>query len=36
LLLAGKGHECYEIDREGVRAFDERCVVREALNRLYE
>ena len=36
LLLAGKGHECYEIDRDGVRAFDEREIVRDALTRLYD
>lgn len=36
LLLAGKGHECYEIDRDGVRAFDEREIVRGALTRLYD
>ena len=35
LLLAGKGHECYEIDLGGVRAFDEREIVRDALTRLY-
>lgn len=36
LLLAGKGHECYEIDRGGVRPFDEREILRDALKRLYD
>ena len=36
LLLAGKGHETYEIDACGVRAFDERQIIREALRELYE
>lgn len=35
LLLAGKGHETYEIDRSGVRAFDEREIIKEALCELY-
>ena len=34
LLLAGKGHEHYEIGKEGVRPFDERSIVRDALRRL--
>lgn len=29
LVLAGKGHELYEINAEGVRAFDEREIIRE-------
>ena len=36
LVLAGKGHEAYEIDREGVHAFDERQIIREALAELFE
>ena len=35
LLLAGKGHETYSIDRDGKHAFDEREIVRGALTRLY-
>ena len=31
ILLAGKGHECYEIDSEGVHRFDEREIVKRAL-----
>ena len=31
ILLAGKGHETYEIDKDGRHAFDERTVVREAI-----
>ncbi len=31
LLLAGKGHEEYEITREGRRPFSERAIVREAV-----
>lgn len=34
LVLAGKGHECYEIDSHGVHAFDERRIVREVYNDL--
>ena len=30
ILLAGKGHETYEIDQNGRRAFDERAIVIEA------
>ena len=30
ILLAGKGHEEYEIDREGKRRFSEREIVAEA------
>ena len=35
LLIAGKGHERYEIDAFGVRPFDEREIVREALDEFY-
>lgn len=31
VLLAGKGHETYEIDAEGKHPFDEREIVREAI-----
>ena len=31
IVLAGKGHEIYEIDAEGRHPFDEREIVREAL-----
>ena len=31
ILLAGKGHETYEIDREGRHPFDEREIVRSAI-----
>lgn len=31
ILLAGKGHETYEIDENGRHDFDERAVVREAI-----
>ena len=31
ILLAGKGHETYEIDREGRHPFDEREIVQEAI-----
>jgi UDP-N-acetylmuramoyl-L-alanyl-D-glutamate--2,6-diaminopimelate ligase len=31
LVLAGKGHETYEIDRDGVHAFDERQIIKETL-----
>lgn len=31
ILLCGKGHETYEIDRTGKHPFDERLIVREAL-----
>lgn len=31
VVLAGKGHEIYEIDAEGKHPFDERVIVREAL-----
>ncbi len=33
LLLCGKGHETYEIDRRGVHYFDEREIVRAALEK---
>ena len=36
LVLAGKGHETYEIDRDGVHAFDERQIIREALCELFD
>lgn len=35
LLLAGKGHETYQITESGKASFDERKIVREALERLY-
>lgn len=31
ILLAGKGHETYEITAKGIRPFDERALVKEAL-----
>ena len=31
VLLVGKGHETYEIGRDGIKAFDEKKIVREAL-----
>ena len=31
ILLVGKGHETYEIDRTGRHHFDERAIVREAV-----
>ena len=36
LVLAGKGHERYEIDARGRSAFDERVIVREALQKRRE
>ena len=36
LLLAGKGHESYQIDAFGKHPFDERKIVREILDRLYD
>lgn len=36
LLLAGKGHETYQIDASGKHGFDEREIVREALRKLYD
>ena len=33
ILLAGKGHEAYEIDKDGKRPFDEREIVRAAVAR---
>lgn len=33
IILAGKGHEAYEIDREGRRPFCERRIVAEAMER---
>ena len=35
LLLAGKGHETYQIDAEGKHPFDERKIVTEAFEKLY-
>ncbi len=32
ILLAGKGHETYEIDKDGRHAFDERAIVRRAID----
>ena len=32
LVLAGKGHEKYEIDKNGKRPFDEEAIVKECLN----
>ncbi len=34
LVLAGKGHECYEINAQGVHAFDERKIVQEVYDDL--
>ena len=31
VVLAGKGHETYEIDRDGMHSFDERAIALEAL-----
>ena len=36
LILAGKGHETYQIDGDGKRYLDEREIVREALCELYD
>lgn len=36
VVLAGKGHELYQIDSDGKHHFDEREIVREALKKLYE
>ncbi|MBQ7830348.1 MAG: UDP-N-acetylmuramoyl-L-alanyl-D-glutamate--2,6-diaminopimelate ligase [Clostridia bacterium] len=33
ILLAGKGHEEYEIDREGKKPFSEKQIVKEAIER---
>lgn len=35
ILLAGKGHEAYEIDKGGKRPFDEREIVRAAVARYH-
>ena len=35
ILLAGKGHEEYEIDREGKKPFSERSLVREFCEKYY-
>ena len=36
ILLAGKGHEAYEIDRTGKHPFDEKAIVCAAAKRVYE
>ena len=36
LVLAGKGHERYQIDASGKHSFDEREIVKEAFIKLYE
>jgi UDP-N-acetylmuramoyl-L-alanyl-D-glutamate--2,6-diaminopimelate ligase len=36
ILLAGKGHEKYEIDTDGKHPFDERQIVRNALKKRAE
>ena len=36
LVLAGKGHERYQIDATGKHSFDEREIIKEALSKLYE
>ena len=33
ILLAGKGHEAYEIDRNGKHPFSEKEIVREAYEK---
>lgn len=35
ILLAGKGHEKYEIDQSGKKPFDEEKIVREAVRRCF-
>ena len=35
ILLAGKGHEAYEIDRDGKRPFDEKSIVEKAMEKYY-
>ena len=35
ILLAGKGHEEYEIDGEGKKPFSERQIVKEAIERYH-
>ena len=35
ILLAGKGHEKYEIDKSGKKPFDEEKIVREAVRRCF-
>lgn len=35
ILLAGKGHETYEIDRTGRHPFDERLIVQEIMQKLF-
>ena len=34
ILLCGKGHEKYEIDREGVHPFDEKQIVAELIGKI--
>ena len=36
IVLAGKGHEKYEINESGKHPFDEREVIREAIKNYYE
>ena len=36
ILLAGKGHETYEIDGDGRHPFDEKAIVKEAVARLLQ
>ncbi len=36
ILLAGKGHETYEIDQNGRHAFDERAIVRKAVDDFWQ
>jgi UDP-N-acetylmuramoyl-L-alanyl-D-glutamate--2,6-diaminopimelate ligase len=35
VVLAGKGHETYEITAEGRRFFDERAIAKEALREFF-
>ena len=35
ILLAGKGHEEYEIDRSGKHPFDEKAIAVEAAEKYY-
>jgi UDP-N-acetylmuramoyl-L-alanyl-D-glutamate--2,6-diaminopimelate ligase len=36
IILAGKGHEAYEIDQTGKHPFDEKAIVRAAARRAYD